>query len=43
MSLGIPAGTCESTHGQPVKNPDPEESRLVDPSPGQIQVTPLKK
>jgi len=43
MSLGIPAGTCESTCGKPAKNLDPEGSSPIDPSPGQIQVSPLKK
>ena len=42
-SPGIPAGTCESTCEKPAKNPDPEGSGLMDPSPDQIQVTSLKK
>ena len=43
MSPGIPAGTCKSTCGKPVKTLDPEGSGLMNPSPGQIQVTPLRK
>jgi len=43
MSLNIPAGTCESTHEKPVKTPDLHGSRPMGPSPGQNQVSLLKK
>jgi len=41
-TLGIPTGTCKSSSGKPVKNLNLEESGPMDPSPGQIQVIPLK-